>query len=46
MHIRANQKKKKGRRFIFKNVDIKNICDAVEITKNLKIHYKIFDNSL
>ena len=32
MHIRAF--KKKGRRFIFKDVLIKNICDVVEITKN------------
>ena len=28
------QIEKKGRRFIFKNVQIKNIFDVVEITKN------------
>ena len=31
MHIRANFK---GRRFIVKNVQIKNIYDVVEITEN------------
>ena len=35
MHIRANFKKKlKSRHFIVKNVQIKNISDVVEITKN------------
>ena len=35
MHIRVNFKKiQKGRHFIVKNVQIKNICDTVEITKN------------
>ena len=33
MHTRANLKKK-GRRFIFKNVQIRNTYDVVEITKN------------
>ena len=35
MHIRANlKKKKKCRRFIVTNMQIKNISDVVEITKN------------
>ena len=39
VHIRANlkKKKKKCRRFIVKNVYIKNICDVVEITKAIVI---------
>ena len=46
MHIRANFKKnQKGHRFFFKNVQIKNVCDEVEITKNPRNTFKIFHNS-
>ena len=35
MHIRANLKKNQNcRRFTVTNMQIKNICDALEITKN------------
>ena len=33
------KKKRKGRHFIFKNESIKNICDAVEITKHPQIPF-------